>query len=267
MATRIFTAPIQETECIGNSLITINNNYSNLDTQAQMLTADLIQVKSDLSTAQVMGSANFFSLSSLNNRTTSVELSVLQAGYVPLYCVIMYAKQSTVTPDFDPTGRGIGSYNKFALCDGRTHTTTSGIVATPDLTDRFIYGGRPLNAGGVTYSIGTHTIGATGGSTTHTLTIAELPPHTHTATFAGIPLTPHQHEYRGPGGDNPSAGIQGGGTPPYSDSELSSLLSATGFETTTITPSGTVTVNLTGGGAAHNNMPPYYVLAYIMRIE
>lgn len=265
MATRIFTAPIQETECIGNSLITINNNYSNLDTQAQMLTADLIQVKSDLSTAQVMGSANFFGLSSLNNRTASVELSVLQAGYVPLYCVIMYAKQSAVTPDFDANGRGIGSYNKFALCDGRSHTTTFGSVVTPDLKERFILGGRPINAGGVTFP-GTSIVGQLSGFATHTLTVAELPAHAHTATFAGIPLADHQHDYRGPGGDNPSAGIQGGETPPTSDSELSSLLSATSMDSAGI-PAGTVTVNLTGGGQPHNNMPPYYVLAYIMRIE
>ena len=264
MATRIFTAPIQETECIGNSLITINNNYSNLDTQAQMLTADLIQVKSDLSTAQVMGSANFFSLSSLNNRTASVELSVLQAGYVPLYCVIMYAKQSTVTPDFDANGRGIGSYNKFALCDGRIHTTTSGIVATPDLREKFILGGKPLNAGGVTFP-GTSAIGLVGGFATHTLTIAELPAHTHTATFAGTPLAGHKHDYQGPGGDSAGAGLQSGSTT-ASNFEFPSTLSATSSDSAG-TPSGTVTVNLTGGGAAHNNMPPYYTLAYIMRIE
>lgn len=266
---RIFTAPIPETECIGNSLITINNNYSNLDTQAQTLTADLIRVRNDLLTSQTMGSATYYSLTAVQNKTTTLELSVLQAGYVPLFCIIMYAKQSITVPDFDANGKGIGSYNKFALCDGRSHITSSGLITTPDLRDKFILGGVPLNAGGVNFTAGTNigaTLGFSAGSKDHILTLNELPSHTHTATFAGSALPPHTHNYLGPSGDSAMAGLQTGSTT-NSEFEGPASLTATSIEISPIIPSGTITVSPTGGNAAHSNMPPFYTLAYIMRIE
>ena len=74
---------------------------------------------------------------------------------------------------------------------------------------------------------GTRDVGDTGGSQTHTLTEAEMPAHTHTYTSA-----------TGSG----IASIQG-------ESQGSS-----------------VNTGSTGSGDAHNNMPKYYALAYIMKI-
>ena len=71
--------------------------------------------------------------------------------------------------------------------------------------------------------------GATGGADTHTLTTAEMPAHTHTV-----------------------GGHAGGGTG-YSKYNLSH----TDHETT----------SSTGGGTAHNNLPAYYSVVFILRIK
>ena len=67
----------------------------------------------------------------------------------------------------------------------------------------------------------------TGGAKTHTLTTAELPSHTHTATLMGNGEDENQ--------DLPAAGDN-------------------------TNPSRTMTTNATGGGGAHNNLQPYIVV-------
>lgn len=101
----------------------------------------------------------------------------------------------------------------WALCDGSN--------GTPNLTDKFVLGA------GNNYSVG-----AAGGESEHTLTIDEMPSHTHEVnrTFGG-------------GG----GGIGGGDiNTSGSGKTYFSLLE-------------------TGGSQPHNNMPPYYALCYIMR--
>ena len=100
----------------------------------------------------------------------------------------------------------------WSLCDG-----TNG---TPDLTDKFVVGA------GDTYAVN-----ATGGSATHTLTISEMPTHSHNAYF----------RFAAAGGTATEAqwGVSG---------------SAGNKETSS-----------TGGGGAHENRPPYFALAYIMK--
>ena len=100
----------------------------------------------------------------------------------------------------------------WSLCDG-----TNG---TPDLTDKFVVGA------GDTYAVN-----ATGGSATHTLTISEMPAHTHLTYF--------------------KLAAAGG-------SAAESPWTASGS-------AGNKATSSTGGGVAHENRPPYYALAYIMK--
>lgn len=103
----------------------------------------------------------------------------------------------------------------------------NGSNSTPDLRGRFVYG-----AGGG------YSPGDTGGAETHTLTVAEMPAHDHASSFASAS---HKH-----GPVSGSSGWTGGGTP------------MTG-------PDSSASVASQGGGGAHNNLPPYYALAFIMK--
>lgn len=77
------------------------------------------------------------------------------------------------------------------------------------------------------------TIGATGGSETHTLSTAEIASHTHTVAY-----------------DNESAG-----TP------ATSIDAGAGFPTVT----GSIPSGASGGGGAHNNVQPFLVTAFIIK--
>jgi hypothetical protein len=115
------------------------------------------------------------------------------------------------------------------LCDGSN--------GTPDLRDRFIVGA------GSTYSVG-----STGGSTTHTLTISEMPSHTHTTTVTD---PGHNHSI--------TQNVLGGATG-------SQTLAPSGSTTTGTSTTGiTVTNSTTGSGTAFNILNPYYALAYVMK--
>lgn len=129
----------------------------------------------------------------------------------------------------------------WALCDGQN--------GTPDLRDRFIVG-----AGG------SYNVGNTGGSNTVTLNVNQIPSHNHsagglTARSAGD----HRHGFW-----NyeilTSAGA--GTTTGYFNGTYHWLTESAGEHTHTI--SGNTAS--TGGGQAHENRPPYYALAYIMKL-
>lgn len=95
------------------------------------------------------------------------------------------------------------------------------------IQDRF------LLAAGSTYAAG-----ATGGEATHKLTVSEMPKHTHSFEGNGGSLDPDPYTYVGMEGDN------------YQDRPSFNYGSD-------YTSQGYVSLATTGGGAAHNNMPPY----------
>ena len=127
----------------------------------------------------------------------------------------------------------------WALCDGQN--------GTPDLRDRFIVGT------GSTYSSGN-----TGGANSVTLTESQMPSHNH--TFSGSGSDSHGHSIK---------------TGQDDDSSTRAILS-TAYASGTVNRSGlvnssTVTISISGNtgnkgsGNSHENRPPYYALAFIMK--
>lgn len=157
----------------------------------------------------------------------NVTNNILQYGYtlLPKFSIIMYS--GTVVSI--PTG--------WLLCDGRTETINSLSVTAPDLRGRFIlsYGQGPLDFVNTT-------LGASGGEQTHTLSTDEIPSHSHTNNSSA-----------------PSTGLV----------QRTGYNTATGFDSSggelDLINATSLTINNTGGGLPHNNMPPYYVLCFIMK--
>jgi hypothetical protein len=106
-----------------------------------------------------------------------------------------------------------------------------GTNGTPDLTDRFILMG------------GSRAVGETGGSAD-----AIVPAHTHAITDPG-----HVHSYNAPSGAPNNAA---GGIPDY--------ITYTSGETETATTG--ITIKSTGESVTNANLPPFFVLLYIMKI-
>lgn len=123
----------------------------------------------------------------------------------------------------------------WALCDGTN--------STPDLRNRFIVGAHSGAGSGTSATVGpgfvdttgaltaNYTPGNTGGETAHQLTVAELASHTHTYNQNNNQNTDHS-----------------------------------GTDTTTNNPSFTTgNTGPAGSDRYHENRPPYYALAFIMR--
>jgi microcystin-dependent protein len=119
----------------------------------------------------------------------------------------------------------------WALCDGTS--------STPNLTGRFILG----------YLSGTYSVNASGGNTTALLTASNIPPHEHTYSSNSASAVPN--------GCN--VGIDGGGIGTTAGVNNNSATLSTG--SVILDASGAPV----GGPTAFSIMPPYYVLAYIMR--
>ena len=110
----------------------------------------------------------------------------------------------------------------WALCDGQTING----FQTPDLRTKFLLG---INKSSNNASY--RTIGGTGGEENHTLTVEEMPSHTHNVD-GGVITVGSPNQLSGGGGYFYKSGIS--------------------------LP--------TGGGKPHNNMPPYYTVAYIVKL-
>lgn len=119
----------------------------------------------------------------------------------------------------------------WALCNGAN--------GTPDLRDRFVVGA------GNAYSVGN-----TGGQSNVTLTVDQMPVHSHSAT-ANSAGSMEFSQTSSHGGGNVYYGM---GTIQYSNNVAKNA------------HTHPVTVENAGGGQAHENRPPYYALAFIMKL-
>lgn len=173
------------------------------------------------------------------------------AGPIPKGGIIMWSGDTADIPD------------GWALCDGEN--------GTPDLRARFIVGYDDRIAGLPSYGdIGYNTISNTGGQKNIPLTVANIPSHTHGAgTLTTLSAGAHTHyvtnKYSKTDDDEDGANrvcmtplAETGSIPStvYTDSS--------GVHSHTIsgsTDNGSTTLI----GQPHENRPPYYVLAFIMK--
>ena len=192
------------------------------------------------------------------------------------------------------SGAGVTLPSNWKLCDG----TTYGSVVTPDLRGRFV-----LSSGSGSGLTG-RTVGGTGGAETVTLSEAQMPSHSHgvsarTGDSSGVATDGgHTHTIKDDGhshttssvsttvtaygplgvarGDYvnvPVASYNSSGTwNPFSASTsvtVDSKKTGISINTTDSAHNHTITVSETAKGSnqSHENMPPFYVLAFIMRVS
>ena len=208
------------------------------------------------------------------NLTGAVSATQLQlnTALVPTGAILLWSGATTTVP----TG--------WALCNGQTRPRTDGTgnITTPNLSDRFVLGA------GTTYGVA-----ATGGQASVTptitmtnqavtLTVAQMPSHSHVATVTD---PGHVHTLNDPGHnhsyDRSASGTIANGTV-FTSAETGKTATVTGNQVTGITMNSratgvTVANNTVGGDTSHthNNtaacsvvstLPPYYALAYIMKL-
>jgi microcystin-dependent protein len=174
-------------------------------------------------------------------------------GTIPLGGIIMWSGSIATIP------------SGWALCNGSN--------GTPNLSNRFV-----ISVGG---ALG---VGSTGGSETVSLTTANMPAHDHggggTSTATTDSQGAHTHTITDPGHSHQYTRVNGQGNDAGTDNVNYSRnidnnantgpnttgisINSAGAHTHTITTS--YTINSEGSGTAHENMPPYYALAYIMRV-
>jgi microcystin-dependent protein len=186
------------------------------------------------------------------------------------------APQYSIHPYYGPTtnfeSSGVGKYGTsafgYALCDGGTNTLqTGGTFTRPDFRGRFLVGYENRTGGSIPShsDAGYGTVTANkpsgvGGEKTHLLTSAE----------SGLPA--HQHDMRNTGSNN---GVKvdaytvtdGAGSARkhlFLTSDEGAVVPPAGYDAAA--PALTRLNNTADASAAHNNIPPYHNILYIIKL-
>ncbi|MFA5724397.1 MAG: hypothetical protein WC979_09145, partial [Candidatus Pacearchaeota archaeon] len=174
-------------------------------------------IKNWSSESSSFNESNYYNSSQVDSQFSALVM-------VPVGSVISYVKNLTNTPAL-PDG--------WVECNGQTLSDAESVyngIVIPNLNGNnyFLMG----NSSGS---------GSTGGESTHTLTIGEMPAHQHTQ----------------------SANLGGTGYPAFTGSgQLVTIVSTSGGGGSS--PLKTVSA---GGSEAHENKPPYYSVVWIMRVK
>lgn len=180
------------------------------------------------------------------NGDVKVAGTISGKGSVPIGTIVMWNGNLTNLPP------------GWKLCDGSAHYTDflGESRWIPNLQGRFIVG--------YTKAAGNyHTIANKGGSGSVTLSTSQMPSHSHNGTTNKDGAHSHTGNER-----VRSGGGFGGGESVIGSRERPQY----GGANTAIYSEGSshkhaFTTNTTRGGGAHENRPPYYTLAYIIRVE
>lgn len=146
------------------------------------------------------------------------------------------------TKDYPELYKALGTtFNNAYSANGTRYTTTSGFFRLPDLRGRFVVGYHDSDND---YK----TKGTAGGEKKHALTTDEMPNHTHTFKDYYYPEAHDGLNYDTIVTNNKI----GSSKTDYDNNHLFYYRHDTESK---------------GGDAQHENRPPYYVLAYIMRVK
>lgn len=176
-------------------------------------------------------------LDGLTATTAQMNTLATGGGVIPSGGIIMWSGAVSAIP----TG--------WVLCNGSN--------STPDLRNRFVVGA------GSSYAVN-----ATGGADSVTLSTANMPAHSHSFSGSGTTNTEGDHTHGNVANplmnDNGRDGDSGSNSTGLNESDrLGGTTGAAGSHNHTVTISGTT--GNTGSGTSHENRPPYYALAYIMK--
>lgn len=197
---------------------------------------------------------------------------------VPPGGVIMFTSQRMDTCFNLSTGMGlVGTrYEGWAICDGQNNT--------PDLRGRFVVGMSDTNTSDTEYSNSAKndtdyaSIGAHGGEKAHQLLLSEMPSHVHTGTTDNDGSHTHKFddayflEHQGQTnlyGEELIIGSEANGY--RGSNSLDNNNNALWYRDHTTKAENSAhqhdfTTNSAGGDNSHENRPPYYVLAFIMKL-
>lgn len=185
--------------------------------------------------------------------STQIATTAFVRDIVPSGVIVMWSGSTASIP------------SGWLLCDGTN--------STPDLRDRFIVGA------GSTYAVA-----ATGGANTVTLDASQIPSHTHTFSGSTGAAGSHSHSGSTAAAGAHNHGLVSAGYPDtfnatpvaagravignfggwdWTDGNHAHSLSINGVGDHTHSVSGTTAG--AGGGGSHENRPPYFALAYIMK--
>ena len=169
------------------------------------------------------------------------------------------------------SGAGVTLPSNWKLCDGSTY----GSITTPDLRGRFVL------SSGQGSGLTNRTTGQTGGAETVALTVAQMPSHNHggsTTSSDDSNNGKHTHEISDPGHSHQQSSQTHGGE--YGHSWFRSRRDDGYFTPVIFTEKSMTNISISnnnsahnhkidsqGSGTAHENMPPFYVLAFIMRVS
>jgi len=227
----------------------LNANWDSIDSTLYAALSGSTAITPNLGSGWEVGGVAVTSTAAELNLLDGVDTGGTGFGFIPQGGIIMWSGSIASVP----TG--------WALCDG-----TNG---TPNLTGKFV-----VHADADTG--GTYAPGDTGGADSVTLTEAQMPSHTHSVSGFTNTTGAHRHYAvrRGSSGtysiatNEPIAERVGiGGSENYNLSSLNAEPDAgrtgeAGNHSHTVTG----TAAATGGGGSHENRPPYYALAYIMKL-